>query len=364
MKTKAVFTYPESSDENHIQFMTTLVEKAQDGSKIRVVISHFSTSSQLKPLVNAIKNAPARNVDVQCILRTPGCDDVISEFEGAGISHLKTKGCFGSRIHTKLLLASNTQYDNQPWESVAVIGSATWTGSSLNKQNEIIAVSDGVLFDQMITYWDEMYKNGSAPSSTKPMQSNKRFESSDSKVKCYTFPQILQKDNKKEPWKDDVVYRIIGNLKSTVHPTSGKRPSIKIAMARWNDGRKYLLDVIKEKLSAKVNIEILYRKGLGGTVSTIIEDLRDLKEKYPNLKLFAGKVGGGKSDVHAKYFMLDGVYNEGEQWESNVWIGSHNWTDNALRSNDEMIFKVRIPSVYEAFLANFKKIKKALKEVE
>jgi len=62
--------------------------------------------------------------------------------------------------------------------------------------------------------------------------------------------------------------------------------------------------------------------------------------------------------VHSKYLLIDGMYN-GAPDRKIVWTGSHNYSDNALRDNDETLLKVDDATVFDAFLENWLKLKSA-----
>ncbi|MFE2938347.1 phospholipase D-like domain-containing protein [Streptomyces sp. NPDC059255] len=61
--------------------------------------------------------------------------------------------------------------------------------------------------------------------------------------------------------------------------------------------------------------------------------------------------------VHSKNMMIDGKY--AGSVTRLVFTGSHNWSGPALRDNDESMVRINTGSVYDAFLANFTRVRAA-----
>ncbi|MGA4958529.1 phospholipase D-like domain-containing protein [Streptomyces lavendulocolor] len=58
-----------------------------------------------------------------------------------------------------------------------------------------------------------------------------------------------------------------------------------------------------------------------------------------------------KIGVHSKYLLVNGTY-DGVAGKKIVWTGSHNYTWQALRNNDETLLKIDSPALYDVFKAN------------
>jgi phosphatidylserine/phosphatidylglycerophosphate/cardiolipin synthase-like enzyme len=67
------------------------------------------------------------------------------------------------------------------------------------------------------------------------------------------------------------------------------------------------------------------------------------------------KALAGPRWMHAKYLLVEGNYDSTHD-NKVVWMGSHNLTINALRSNDETLLKIDSNKVHDQFRKNFRKI--------
>ena len=81
------------------------------------------------------------------------------------------------------------------------------------------------------------------------------------------------------------------------------------------------------------------------------------------ITLHVGEVGGETNDVHSKYLLVAARYGEGNEWETNVWTGSENWTGAALSSNDGIMLKFRDAEVHRQFVANHEMLKSKCRRV-
>ncbi|MGA5102002.1 phospholipase D-like domain-containing protein [Streptomyces lavendulocolor] len=60
----------------------------------------------------------------------------------------------------------------------------------------------------------------------------------------------------------------------------------------------------------------------------------------------------GGTDTHTKYLLIEGTYYNGPN-KKIVFTGSHTYTENALRYNDEALLKYEDPAVFDAYVKNF-----------
>jgi phosphatidylserine/phosphatidylglycerophosphate/cardiolipin synthase-like enzyme len=58
--------------------------------------------------------------------------------------------------------------------------------------------------------------------------------------------------------------------------------------------------------------------------------------------------------IHSKYLLMDAMY-EGRRQQL-VFTGSHNYTGPALAENDETLLRLAHPGLYEAFLADWRRL--------
>ena len=64
--------------------------------------------------------------------------------------------------------------------------------------------------------------------------------------------------------------------------------------------------------------------------------------------------------VHSKYLLIRARYAAGDEVETLVLAGSHNYTRGALESNDEALMRLNDAASYNAFLAHWNRMRAAL----
>jgi phosphatidylserine/phosphatidylglycerophosphate/cardiolipin synthase-like enzyme len=64
--------------------------------------------------------------------------------------------------------------------------------------------------------------------------------------------------------------------------------------------------------------------------------------------------------VHSKYLLIRARYAAGDEVETLVFAGSHNYTRGALESNDEALMRLNDAASYNAFLAHWNRMRAAL----
>lgn len=354
-KIEPLFTVPGSSGDNHRKALIELTDNAIAGSRIYGCISHFDQTGDNLKLAEKFIDAANRGTKVFLIVRRG--QEILEYFDqvtqGGAVPNakiFKTDGCYGAKIHVKLFMFSASKRGGQSIKNVVLTGSGTLTSAGTKRHQASLIVSDEKLFNGLESHWKKMRDN--------------RHNSSDVLLPS---PEFIYSTNKvitayKFPSDTDWVKGFIDNLHPTPHPTTGARPCLRIAMGFWGgDKRKPVMTAIRKKLEVGCRVEIVCRLGLynGSRVTSaeVENALKTLRNSYPDtMQLWFGLADNPPRDVHSKYLMIEGAYSQNENvWEQNVWAGSENLTNAALRGNDELMLKVKQqPGVYKAFLKNFK----------
>ncbi len=380
------FTKPDDS-RNHLDLLRGLIDSARgtihvvishfsgnaaaaswrDGSSVGadVVPSHFSCDAAVSntlgedaTISGAFNAAIARGVTVRAIVR---CDQrghgLVVPQDGAS-ELIQPSGCFGNSLHTKLFLFEETiMNDGRDARFVSVIGSFTLTGASARKHQNAVCVEDEVLYTVLQQQWETMKEKGKnkvgldcEAAMEDPLlveDCSTTAYSSQKKVSVYLFPFR----------SGDPIVNTIRKFRGA--PNGDERPLARVAMARWTSGRDEIVEAVRDKLKEGVRFWMVLRVDAdNGVDPAIYEVFKKLRKKYPDqLELHKSVIGTRNIDVHSKYLTYKGYYGEGEDWERLVWTGSVNWTTSALRSNDEILFKIRDETTYDAFAQNFKDLK-------
>lgn len=353
-----VFTSPGADRGNHMTLLTELIDNTPRNGVIHVCISHFDS----EPLADRLIAATQRGVLVRIIMEAnPGNkNDVIKEHiqQNSRIQITMAHGCFGSKIHTKLFLFSLTKLNGNTLRYVAAFGSATMTGGSLNKHQDTCVVADEQFHSGLRRHWQQMLERAhpdpinDSDAETPPVA---EIFSTSTRVKAYLFPR-----------SSDAVLNVINNLNGDVHNDTGQRPRIRIAMARWTRGRESIVDALKDRVSDGCIVDLVLRRdpedddasGDDGVDPRIIADLQVWGTYHPGrVIIHVGRLTRDSQNVHNKYFLIEGFYGGGSEWETNVWTGSENWTGRAFKFNDELMVKFRDAELYELYVRNHERLK-------
>ena len=371
---KAFFTQPNAAN-THLDLLLQLVATSQNNSQIHGFISHLDDDGGneqdepiVRPFLDELVNAAKRGVKVRFIVRNYYMEEAqYLQEQSRGLIDVKTgRGCYGSRIHTKLFLFSQATLGAEELKNIVVAGSATMSASSIRKHQNTVLVSDGKFYNGAVDYWKECYKRTSDKPG-KPNDCRVAFATKDKLVNALCHPYI---DRVKY---HDPLYSLIKGLGPQI--IGGKRPLIRVAMARWHKSeREDIVSAIQDRLAnGGCALEVVYRHDprYDVGISKAMED--QLKQWKKNIKygeyvsLYKSKVGDNKSDVHSKYLILRG-YHESDKsdpktWKSIVRTGSPNWTEAGQYSNDEISVTIDDKKVSKKFNDNFEEMKSVCEKI-
>ena len=316
-----------------------LVGAAPAGELIRVAMYNWTRS----PIADALLAAAARGVDVRAAVdggEATQLDDPASALArlqaglpAGAVTFCSSAGgtaCIGSVInHNKFLLVSGLDDGTR---DVVVQSSANLTTSQTRQHNNAVVIrADATLFATYLQYWNDLATDDQD-------LDYYRSAEGDLATKAYFFPR---------DGGGDTVASVLGNV--ACEP--GAR--IRIAMAHWTDGRPAVVAALEELAASGCTVEVITRQGN--------EVVGELSEAI-NLLLFPDVPCPGSSaliQVHSKYLLIDAPYGTDapRQWRRLVWTGSHNYTGNALRRNDETLLRIEDGPVFDAFGADWELIR-------
>lgn len=365
-----------------------LIEAAPAGSEIHGCISHFSREKPYKALMEAAQ----RGVVIRIIIREDNQDalsDMVPEIRayfdaddpGKNMFPTYAYGSYGLRSHIKLFIFSESKLgtirrrpkpnirdkeDDGHTKWLVMAGSFLISDGGLKKHNDAFVVSDETLYNKVRSYLEELryvaHPEGEGPVGENAVIVDRDLYSTSERVKVYLFPRSR-----------DPIARIIRKLKVKPHKSTGEKPIIRVAMARWSPDRWAIVEALIEKLKKGCDVQLVLRwdpeldddsgdDGVSNSIwwalwpgSNILGD-----QGVPwngHLKIWRAIVDLPKKDVHNKYMLIKGYYGEGSDWEHLVWSGSENWSGPALVSNDEMLFKFSDAEMYWVYEAHHDHLK-------
>ncbi|MCW3156428.1 phospholipase D-like domain-containing protein [Micropruina sonneratiae] len=342
--------------------ITRMVKATPRGATIR--IAQYRIASSDPHLLPALRKAVKRGVNVRIVLdksdrnRHPMRDEglaklaaLIKKKYGAWGNRTKpsfivlcTNGCIGTAYsHNKFYLfsrmGSKTKVVVQSTANVA-------KDNATEAWNASLAVAGRTkLYGGYVGYFSDLAARRTNESYYRTV--------TDGPYKAYFFPRKSSTGDSDDP-KTDTIYRILdeqvrctGNTK--VGTSVNHRTIIRIAV--WGFTREEVARKLRSLADRDCWIDVAINKP--GEVSA--EVLR-LLANHPRINVDDARSGGRW--MHAKYLLVEGNY-AGRPDSKLAFVGSHNFTLNALRHNDETWLKIDRASVHDAFRANFRRIMKA-----
>jgi phosphatidylserine/phosphatidylglycerophosphate/cardiolipin synthase-like enzyme len=132
---------------------------------------------------------------------------------------------------------------------------------------------------------------------------------------------------------------VVQSLQS-IDPAAGG--TIHVAMAFWTSPRRAIADWLVT----------LHRNGC--TVRAVV-DADDTTAPVVNILTAGGIEVQRFPQLHSKYLLIDAAWNGSRR--KLVLTGSHNYTGPALRENDETMLRLQNPDLYDAYLADWHRIR-------
>ncbi|GAB3456491.1 phospholipase D-like domain-containing protein [Actinophytocola sediminis] len=330
----AVFNDPTTPGRQYAirDHLRSLIQGAASGSRIRVAIYHFNDALIAADLVAAAD----RGVDVRMVLdhstsTTGPALSVIQALGGKAVVCTQNAACIGNKgtpiMHNKFFLFSDTAGST----NVVVQSSANLTSGNAETywNNAVTLVGNTALYNGYLSYFDDL--------AAKAKNGDYYRTVSAGAVKAYYFPRAGTNES------TDTVYNMLtenvtceGN---TSTGTATGRTIIRIAM--WYFSRDDIARRLRALADQKCWIEVVY--------TTLDAGSRGHLTGHDRIVLYQLD---GDHIVHSKYLLIEGTY-AGEQDTRWVVTGSHNYTNAALRENDEAMIRIRSDPIHDQYRSNF-----------
>ncbi|MFD9795368.1 phosphatidylserine/phosphatidylglycerophosphate/cardiolipin synthase family protein [Streptomyces sp. NPDC059070] len=255
----------------------------------------------------------------------------------------------GSINHNKFFLFSHTGGA----DDVVVQTSANMSGTQRTDLfNNAVTLVDAGLYANYQAYFDDQVANGSSGTSDNGYYATPT-SATNPNYKNYFFPR---KESAGTTYSTDPATDTVKLILDKVTCSSTQHSEVRMA------ANLFYRDQIATKLVAMVNAGCkVYLAAdanpdgggsgvpsMGKTVESILYG-----KLTQRVECFETPPAGHTVNIgiHSKYLLVKGTY-EGVANEKVVWTGSHNYSWQALRSNDETILKINDDAVYDQFKAN------------
>ena len=313
--------------------LVALMDQALPGSKLRLEMYTFTRAAPADALIRAHQ----RGVDVKVVVdggARLAAGSEIPRLEAAlGLARVKScssagggTSCQGTGImHNKVLLLSALADGSR---NVVVQASHNLTTAQLTMHNNAVVVrNDPALFAAYAQTFDDLWTDA---------QNLGAYRVADGTLatRAYFFPRGSG---------GDTVVSVLNNV------TCDATAKIRVAMAFFTSARQAIADALSARKAEGCDVAIVVGDDeipFSAQVSSGVAVTR-----YPQ------RAGGW--GLHSKYLLVDAKYAGSSAHRRLVFTGSHNYTGPALTSNDETLLRVEDAAVFQAFLADWAKVKAA-----
>ncbi|WP_041536918.1 phospholipase D-like domain-containing protein [Pseudopedobacter saltans] len=243
--------------------------------------------------------------------------------------------------HHKFVLFSKVLTQEGVLSNVTFQTSNNFTVSDTKKIQDALMFNSSGIYQAFLRNWNTIKTYATSGMSSGFVYNT--FNEND--VKLAFFPKRGTGVNTNE---DDVVESL--NAISNVSASK-----IRIAMSDWSDSRPAIIDKLIQLRNQGANIEV-FAKDAAGTQTKV--KLRQLQALGATVRIFNLEEGAAaKLNIHAKMMLIEGDWN-GKINAKVIITGSHNYTDGALKTNNEVLVTLTNSTLFSEYSQYFEEIKK------
>lgn len=324
--------------------LIALVDNTPAGQSIHISIYMINH----QPLMDALKNAEARGVNLHIIVDMSRSDP--QETNAASLPWLQanlsnseivvtTNDVSANAInHHKHALFSGVTTTSGLVSNVTFQTSHNFTNSDMGKVQDALIFNDADIYQAFLNNWNVMKQYASSG-----MRSNFTYKLNDFvaiNTKLAFFPRIVGGVH-------DGVDDVLQNLNAITDVANAK---IRIAMSDWTDSRPAIVDKLIALRNQGATIEV-YAKDAAGTQTKL--KLNQLKTLGATVRIFNLSTDGKAIfNIHAKMMLIEGTWN-GQPNAKVILTGTHNYTDAALKTNNEVLVTLVNSTLFSTYDAYF-----------
>ncbi|CAM5342106.1 phospholipase D-like domain-containing protein [Streptomyces aurantiogriseus] len=322
----------------HSQWLAgELIEAADRGVSVQIVLDSRTTSAAYTTLVNALGTDTGASSWVVTCPSGKACLSKASDMVN----------------HNKFFLFSETtgsESGGTPVQDVVVQSSANMRDwDTKDAWNDAMVVVGNSTLHQAYTDYFEDLKAASSP--TTPPVTDYPADTQAGVAKLYLFPRQTTDPivNILNTVDDPVGTHAVCHGNSTGYGTTDGRTVIRVAMHQIT--RLAVAEKLWELDNAGCYVDIVYSLLDEMYSGEVVEQLK-APTAYGGIALHRlnDEVDGTSS--HTKYLLVEGTY-KGVTDQKIVWTGSHTYTKSALVGNDEALLKYHDSTVHDAYRLNF-----------
>ncbi|MBC5775540.1 hypothetical protein H8S95_15790 [Pontibacter sp. KCTC 32443] len=238
--------------------------------------------------------------------------------------------------HNKFAVFSEVVTTNGNVQNVVFQTSHNFTEADAGKFQDAIMLSHTSLYQAYKTYWTDM--QAKASSGMKDYY-YKEYNDAATGINAYFMP----KRRNGTAYGDDTIIEFLNNI------TDPATATIKIGMSDWTNSRLNIVEKLAQLQEQGATIELVVKNKIDASIMT---GLRELEQKGAYLKVF----DISKANIHSKFILIEG------NWQGNpntkiLITGSHNFTQNALRNNNETMLLLKNHELFNNYINYFESLK-------
>lgn len=344
--------------------ITRMVKATPKGATIR--IAQYRIASSDPYLLPALRKAFSRGVNVRIVLDRSDRNPAPLQDKGLAKLAAQIKKKYGSSANrgkpSFIVLCTNscigTAYNHNKFylfstmgtkKRVVVQSTANVAADNAQAWNASFSVAGRTkLYNGYVSYFKDLVDRRA--------NANYYRTVTDGPYKAYFFPRKSSTSSSSDT-RTDTIYRILdeqvsckGNKK--LGTSVNHRTIIRIAV--WGFTRTEVARKLRSLANQDCWIDVALNKSGEGT--DVSKSVLNLLKNHPRINV--DQADGNGRWMHAKYMLVEGNYS-GKPDSKVAFVGSHNFTINALRNSDETWLKIAKASVHDQFRANFRLIMKS-----
>ncbi|MFD1629917.1 phospholipase D-like domain-containing protein [Pseudopedobacter beijingensis] len=236
--------------------------------------------------------------------------------------------------HNKFVLFSELNTTDGKVQNVVFQTSHNFTVDDSKKVQDAVTLNDSGLYDAYKTYWNDIKTKAAAG-----MKDFNYREYNGNNLTAFFYP----KRKNGVVYGDDTIIEILNSL----DPTTA---TIRVGMSDWVKSRINVADKLSDLLDQGAKVEVVVKNKIDAEIQNV---LNSMKSRGAFIKIY----NISKTNIHSKFMLIEGKY-KGEQCTLLI-TGSHNFTTNALRNNNETMLMMKNQKVlYDKYVSYYTELKK------
>lgn len=345
---RALFTDPafvgtKLNDPQILEYIINFLGYAPKGAKVHLSIYLFSYNQ----LIEAIEEAYNRGVEIHLLIdngRGESKDEnknTIAKLQGllkspSRVVLVNNDATSNAINHEKYVLFSDVHLSRGIAKNVVLNSSHNFTLAGTTKVQDAVVMTNKELYDAFLDNWENI--------ASRSRNGMKNFQykivSVGDSIEAHFFPR-----RENGSWDNrDTYLEIFDKI------DDWEDANVRVIMSDWT--RVEVAEKLNELAEKGVYVEVITKNKSGN--ADAVNEVYKLRAKGGYVKI----VDMNKANTHSKIVLIKGKWDGKEQ--EIVLCGSHNFTHNALRNNNEVLLLLKNSSLFKDYYEYFDELKKTL----